>query len=325
MRQPTRRGLLGAALAAPALVRSASAQSDWPKSPIKWIVAFAAGGAADTVARNLAVRVAEILGQQVIIDNRTGGNAVVAANAVLQAPRDGYTFLVDAANQITNPSLVKDLPFDYEATWLPVTQLSIFPQVVAVKHDFAAKTIQEYIAIAKAKPGTVSYGTPPAAGMGHLAGEALQQLAGIKLIHVPYRGGADAARDIGAGAVDSVIITTSSIRPPVAAGRARVLAVTSLKRASILPDVPTLAESGLPGFDMNDWNGLFAATGTPEPLIARMQAAVAEACKDAKVKERLDPSGAELVANTPAEFAAWIKGQRTLLGKLIAGAGIKLQ
>ena len=325
MRQPTRRGLLGAAIAAPALMRSASAQSDWPKAPVRWIVAFAAGGAADTVARNVAVRVAEILGQQVIIDNRTGGNAVAAANAVLQAPRDGYTFLIDAANQITNPYLVKDLPFDYEATWLPVTQLSIFPQVVAVKHDFPAKTIQEYLAIAKEKPGTVSYGTPPAAGMGHLAGEALQQQAGIKLIHVPYRGGADAARDIGAGAIDSVIITTSSIRPPVAAGRARVLAVTSLKRASILPDVPTLAESGLPGFDMNDWNGLFAATGTPAPVIARMQAVVAEACKDAKVKERLDPSGAELVANTPAEFAAWIKGQRALLGKLISGAGIKLQ
>ncbi len=324
MRQPTRRGLLGATLAAPALVRSASAQSDWPKAPIRWVVAFAAGGAADTVARNLAVRLTEMLGQQVIIENRTGGNAVVAANAVLQSPRDGYTFLVDAANQITNPFLIKDVPFDYEATWLPVTQLSIFPQVVAVKHDFPAKTIQEYIAMAKAKPGTVSYGTPPAAGMGHLAGEALQSQAGIKLIHVPYRGGADAARDIGAGAVDSVTITTSSIRPPVAAGRARVLAVTSLKRAAILPDVPTLAESGLPGFDMNDWNGLFAAAGTPAPLIARMQAAVAEACKDTKVKERLDPSGAELVANTPAEFAAWIKGQRALLGKLITEAGIKL-
>ena len=324
MRQPTRRGLLGAALAAPALVRSASAQGDWPKAPIRWVVAFAAGGAADTVARNLAVRLTEKLGQQVIIENRTGGNAVVAANVVLQAPRDGYTFLVDAANQITNPYLIKDVPFDYEATWLPVTQLSIFPQVVAVKHDFPAKTIQEYIAMAKAKPGTISYGTPPAAGMGHLAGEALQSQAGIKLIHVPYRGGADAARDIGASAVDSVIITTSSIRPPVAAGRARVLAVTSLKRAATLPDVPTLAESGLPGFDMNDWNGLFAAAGTPAPLIARMQAAVAEACKDAKVRERLDPSGAELVANTPAEFATWIKGQRTLLGKLINEAGIKL-
>lgn len=329
MRQPTRRGLLGAALAAPALVRSAGAQSgttvsDWSKGPVRWIVAYAAGGAADTVARNIGLRVSEIIGQQVLIDNRTGGNSLVAANAVLQAPRDGYTFLVDAANQVTNPFLIKDLPFDYATTWTPVTKLSIFPQVVAVKQDFPAKTIQEYLAIAKAKPGTVSYGTPPAAGMAHMAGEELQRRAGVKLIHAPYRGGADAARDIGAGAIDSVIITTSSIRPPVASGRARVLAVTSLKRAATLPDVPTLAESGFPGYDMNDWNGLFAATGTPPALVDKMQQICAEAIKDAKVRERLDPSGAELVADTPAEFKTWLEGQRVLLGKLIEEAGIKL-
>jgi tripartite-type tricarboxylate transporter receptor subunit TctC len=325
MSRLARRTLLGAAIAAPFVAREGFAQGDWPKGPVRWVVAFAAGGAADTVARNIGLRVAEIIGQQVIIDNRTGGNAVVAANAVLQAPRDGQTFLVDAANQITNPILMKDLPFDYMQTWLPVTQLASFAQVVAVKQDFPSTTIQEFIAAAKAKPGSISYGTPPAAGMAHMAGEELQRRAGIRLIHVPYRGGADAARDIGAGAVDSVIITTNSIRPPVAAGRARVLAVTSLKRSAAFPDVPTLAESGYPGFDLNDWNGLFAATGTPPALVDRMQAVVAEAIKDPKVKERLDPTGAELVANSPAQFRTWIDGQRDLLGKLIAEAGIKLQ
>jgi tripartite-type tricarboxylate transporter receptor subunit TctC len=319
-----RRGVLAAGLAAPFLARHGFAQSDWPKGPVRWVVAFAAGGAADTVARTLSVRVSEIIGQQLIIENRTGGNALVAANAVLQSPRDGQTFLIDAANQVTNPFLIKDLPFDYQKTWLPVTKLSDFPQVVAVKHDFPAKTIQEYIALAKAKPDTVSYGTPPAAGMGHLAGEELQRRAGIKLIHAPFRGGADAARDIGAGAIDSVIITTSSIRPPLAAGRARVLAVTSLRRAPIFPDVPTLAESGYAGYDMIDWNGLFAATGTPPELIARMQAVCAEAIQDAKVRERLDAAGAVLVADKPADFAAWLEGQRTLLGKLIVDGNIKL-
>lgn len=325
----SRRGLLAAGLvaplAAPFLARHGWAQSDWPKGPVRWVVAFAAGGAADTVARNVAVRASEILGQQVIIENRTGGNAVVAANFVLQAPRDGQTFLIDAANQLTNPHLVKDLPFNYEQTWIPVTLMSSFPQVVAVKEDFQAKTIQEFIAAAKAKPGTISYGTPPAAGMGHMAGEELQRRAGIKLIHAPYRGGADAARDIGAGAIDSVIITTNSIRPPVAAGRARVLAVTSLKRSSAFPNAPTLNESGYPGFDLADWNGMFAATGTPMPVVERMQAVIAEAVKDAKVKERLDPTGADLVANTPAEFKTWMAGQRDLLGKLIVEANIKLQ
>jgi tripartite-type tricarboxylate transporter receptor subunit TctC len=157
-----------------------------------------------------------------------------------------------------------------------------------------------------------------------MAGEELQKRAGIKLIHTPYRGGADAARDIGAGAIDSVIITTSSIRPPLASKKARVLAVTSARRAVIFPDVPTLAESGFPGFDLNDWNGMFAAEGMPPAIIQRMQQAVAEACKDAKVQERLAPSGAELVASSPAEFGAWLKAQRALLGKLIADANIKL-
>jgi tripartite-type tricarboxylate transporter receptor subunit TctC len=319
-----RRGVLAAGLAAPFLARHGVAQSDWPKGPVRWIVAFAAGGAADTVARNVGARVSEIIGQQVIIDNRTGGNALVAANAVLQAPRDGQTFLIDAANQLTNPLLIKDLPFDYEKTWLPVTKLSDFPQVLAVKQEFPAKTVQEYVAAAKEKPGTISYGTPPAAGMGHMAGEELQRRAGIKLIHAPYRGGADAARDIGAGAVDSVIITTSSIRPPLASGRVRLLGVTSLKRVAIFPDVPTVAESGYPGYDMIDWNGLFAATGMSIELVARMQAVCAEAIKDAKVKERLDAAGAVLAPNTPAEFKAWLEGQRTLLAKLITEGNIKL-
>lgn len=321
----TRRSLVAAGLATPFVARHGFAQSDWPKGPVRWVVAFAAGGAADTVARNIAVRASEILNQQVIIENRTGGNAVVAANFVLQAPRDGQTFLIDAANQVTNPYLIKDLPFDYPATWIPVTLMSSFPQVVAVKQDFPAQTIQEYIAAAKAKPGVISYGTPPAAGMGQMAGEELQRRAEIKLIHAPYRGGADAARDIGAGAIDSVIITTNSIRPPVAAGRARVLAVTSLKRSSAFPDAPTLNESGFPGFDLADWNGMFAATGTPAAIVDRMQAVIAEAVKDTKVRERLDPTGADLVANSPADFKTWLTGQRELLGKLIVAAGIKLQ
>jgi tripartite-type tricarboxylate transporter receptor subunit TctC len=319
-----RRGVLAAGLAAPFLARHGFAQSDWPKGPVRWVVAFAAGGAADTVARTLSVRVSEIIGQQLIIENRTGGNALVAANAVLQSPRDGQTFLIDAANQVTNPFLIKDLPFEYQKTWLPVTKLSDFPQVVAVKHDFPAKTIQEYIALAKAKPDTVSYGTPPAAGMGHLAGELFQRLAGIRLVHAPYRGGADAARDITAGVVDAVLITTSSIRPPVQAGRARILAVTSARRAASLPDVPTIAESGFPGYEMNDWNGLFAAAAVPAPIIRRIAAAAAEACRDPAVRARMDPLGAELIGNPPEAFAAWLEAQRPVVTQVVREAGITL-
>jgi tripartite-type tricarboxylate transporter receptor subunit TctC len=322
---PTRRTLLAAGLATPFLARHGWAQAKWPNGPLRWVVAYAAGGAADTVARNVGARVSDIVGQQVIIDNRTGGNSLVAETAVMQAPRDGMTFLVDAANQITNEFLIKDIPFNYEKTWIPVTRLADFPQVLAVKKDFPAKTLKEYIEMAKAKPGTIGFGTPPAAGMAHMAGEQLQKLAGIKLIHAPYRGGADAARDIGANAIDSVIITTSSIRSPYSAGTCRILAVTSEKRVSIFPDVPTIAEQGFPGFDMNDWNGLFAATGVPAEIVTRLQEICAEAIKDAKVKERLDAAGAILVADTPADFKKWLDTQRTLLGQLIKDANIKLE
>jgi tripartite-type tricarboxylate transporter receptor subunit TctC len=325
MTKPTRRALLAGGLATPFLARHGWAQAKWPNGPLRWVVAYAAGGAADTVARNVGARVSDIIGQQVIIDNRTGGNSLVAETAVMQAPRDGMTFLVDAANQITNEFLIKDIPFSYEKTWIPVTRLADFPQVLAVKSDFPAKTLKEYIDAAKAKPGTVGFGTPPAAGMAHMAGEQLQKLAGIKLIHAPYRGGADAARDIGAGAIDSVIITTSSIRPPLASGKCRILAVTSAQRVPTYPDVPTIAESGFPGFDMNDWNGLFAATGVPAEIVTHLQEICAEAIKDPKVKERLDPSGAILVADTPADFKKWLDVQRTLLGKLIKDANIKLE
>jgi tripartite-type tricarboxylate transporter receptor subunit TctC len=325
MSKATRRGVLAAALSAPFLARHGWAQAKWPNGPLRWVVAYAAGGAADTVARNIGARVSDIVNQQVIIDNRTGGNSVVAETAVMQAPRDGQTFLVDAANQITNEYLIKDIPFNYEKTWIPVTRLADFPQVLAVKQEFPARTLQEYIDAAKARPGTIGIGTPPAAGMAHMASEELQKRAGIKLIHAPYRGGADAARDIGAGAIDSVIITTSSIRAPLASGKCRILAVTSEKRAPTFPDVPTIAESGFPGFDMNDWNGLFAVTGVPMEIVGRMQEICAEAIKDAKVRERLDPSGAILVADTPADFKKWLDGQRTLLGKLIVDANIKLQ
>jgi tripartite-type tricarboxylate transporter receptor subunit TctC len=238
-----------------------------------FVVAFAAGGAADTAARAVGQKIQEILGQSVVIENRTGGNAVVAESAVMQSPRDGYTFLVDAANQLTNPVLMHPPPFDYRQDFIPVSQICDFPQVIAVKHDFPAKDIHEFVAYMRANPNKVSWGTPPAAGMAHLAGEEFGRRVGVRWLHTPYRGGADAARDIAAGVIDSVLITTNSIRPPVQAGRARILAVTSSQRVPTLPDVPTISETVAPGFDMNDWNGLFAAKGVPmlelAPQLAR--------------------------------------------------------
>jgi tripartite-type tricarboxylate transporter receptor subunit TctC len=319
-----RRGLLATALGVPFLARPSLAQGDWPNRPIRWIVAFAAGGAADTAARAIAADMQEALGQNIVIENRTGGNAIIAANALLQSPKDGYTFLVDAANQLTNPALMRDIPFDYATAFTPTTLISTFPQVIAVKSDFPAKDIKEFIAVAKARPGSITVGTPPAAGMAHLALAAFEKKAGVRLVHSPYRGGADAARDIMSGSIDAVLITSSSVRPPLQAGKARVLAVTSLERIPSLPDVPTLAESGFPGFDMNDWNGLFAAAGTPRPIIERMAAVAAVSAKAQAVRARMDPAGAIMIGNAPDVFANWMNEQRRTALEVIRDAGITL-
>ena len=316
--------LTGLAAATTTLASARAWAQSFPSKPVRFIVPFAAGGNADVTARLVGEGMSRKFGQLVVVDNRPGAGGVVGQELVLQAPADGYTMVISAFGPLYVSPLMAGKP-SMIPSFAPVGMLSTVPMIVVVPATSRFADWPALLAAAKAKPGTISYGTPPAAGMGHMAGEELQRRAGIKLIHAPYRGGADAARDIGAGAIDSVIITTNSIRPPVAAGRARVLAVTSLKRSSAFPNAPTLNESGYPGFDLADWNGMFAATGTPMPVVERMQAVIAEAVKDAKVKERLDPTGADLVANTPAEFKTWMAGQRDLLGKLIVEADIKLQ
>ncbi|WP_188707036.1 Bug family tripartite tricarboxylate transporter substrate binding protein [Polaromonas eurypsychrophila] len=327
MGQPRRRQLL--ALAGATLLTSltgtrALAQADWPNRPIRFIVPFSAGGAADTAARAMGAKVGDILGQSIIIENRTGGNAVVAANAVLGMPKDGYTFIWDAANQLTNPLLLKDLTFDYAKAFAPVTMGVRVAQALVVRNDFPARTVEEFIAYAKARPGTVSCGTPPAGAMGHLAMALLQQRAGIKLIHAPYRGGADAGRDLMGGQIDSALITTSTARGAVAAGKARILALTSAQRNPAYQDVPTLAERGFPRYDMDDWFALFAASGTPVSIINRMQQAVAQAARDPALTAILAPLGAVAVANTPQEFGVWLTQQREVLDKVIREANITL-
>ena len=317
-----RRLTLAAGLVALCANRVAYAQADWPTRAIRILVPFSAGGAADTSARAFALQLTEILGQNVVVENRTGGNAVVAASAALQAPRDGYTFIWDAANCLTNPLLVKDLPFDYEKSFLPITMANRAPQVIAVRENFPVKNIQEFIEYIRANPGKVSCGTPPSGGMAHLALVLFQERARIQMIHTPYRGGADAARDIMGGQIDSILITVSSARGPVAAGKARILAVTSAQRSLAYPNVPTLAESGFSGYDMDDWFGLFAAVETPAVVLPRMQQAVARAAASPALIASMDQAGQVPVANSTKDFTKWLDMQRELLQSLIRNAKI---
>lgn len=319
-----RRHLLALAAGASLAARPAFAQADWPARPVRLIVPFSAGGAADTSARAMAQRVSELIGQPITVENRTGGNAVVAAQALLAAPRDGYTFLWDAANQLTNPALVKDLPFDYRTAFAPVSLAVRAPQALLVRQDFPARSLQEFLDVARAKPATISCGTPPAGGMAHLALALLEQRAGIKLIHTPYKGGADASRDLMGGQIDAALITTSTARATLASGKARMLAVTSSTRNAAYPDVPTIAERGFPGYDMDDWFGLFAAAGTPEGPMRRMQSAIAQAARETALAQATAPLGMVLVGNGTTEFAGWLGQQREILQKLIRDARITL-
>ena len=322
-----RRSILKAglgAVAAPLIGGNAFAQSAWPNKSIRVIVPFSAGGAADTSARAICAAVGEVLGQSVIVENRTGGNAMIAAQAVLQAPADGYTILWDAANQLTNPVLLKNIAFDYKTSFVPVSLAVRVPQVLAVRENFPAKNLKEFVAYAKANPKKVTCGTPPSGGMGHLAIAMFQQVAGIELIHTPYRGGADALRDLMGGQIDSTLLTLSTAISAVQAGKARILGLTSLERTKSYPDIPTIAEQGYPGFDMDDWFGFFAAIGTPLQAIDGLQAATTKAAKSPAVIKTIDSRGMVLVVNTPAQFATWLEAQRSSLEKLIRTANISL-
>lgn len=330
MTRISRRRALQVSLALPAASTalwpaSSRAQGAWPSKAVHIVLPFGAGGAADTVCRVVFAKVAEKLKQPFVIENKTGGNTMVASSAAQQLPKDGYSFLVNSSQYLINPVLMKNMPFDFAATFGPVTRLAAFPQVVAVRSEFPAKDIAEFIAYAKANPGKVSFGTPPAAGMAHMAGAHVQNKLGIKLNHAPYRLATEAVRDVGAGQIDLVILTTSTIQPTLQANKVRILAITSASRVPTMPDVPTLAETVLPGFDMDDWVGLFAQTGVPAEIIKQMQAAVADASKEPDVIARLAPLGTNLVAEPTGVFAKFLGDQRTLLTQLIKDTGITLE
>jgi tripartite-type tricarboxylate transporter receptor subunit TctC len=318
-----RRDALKLALAAPvALAGGRAFAQAWPAKPVQIIIPFGAGGGSDTACRIIFQRVSEKLGQPFVIENRTGGASVVAAQAVLNLPKDGHTFLVNSTQQLITPVLVKDMPFDFKTAFVPVTRLTNFPQVVAVREDSAMKTMQDFVGYAKANPGKLRYGTPPTAGMGQLAGILIELRTGIKCVNVPYRSAPDAPRDMLSGNLDAVLLTTSTIGPHVQSGRARVIAVTSSTRNKLYPNVPTIAEQIIPGYDMDDWNGVFAAAGTPEPLVEKMQAALAEACADPAVTAKLDPLGTIGVGSATAPFAKFMEEQRVILTNIIREANI---
>jgi tripartite-type tricarboxylate transporter receptor subunit TctC len=312
--------LLCAALAA---ATPASAQQ-YPTRPVRFVVPFAPGGSVDTLARTIGPRLADALGQQIVVDNRPGGNGNIGMEVVAQARPDGHTLVLGyIANLAIFPSLSSKLPYDPVKDYAPVTQIATSPNVLTAHPSVPAKNLQELVALVKAKPGQVNFASTGIASVGHLTGELLNTLAGMKMTHVPYKGGGQAIIDLVGGHVQVMFSGFSAAMPHIKSGRARALAVTGPKRSPALADVPTLAEQGFPGVEATAWYGVLAPAGTPQPVVTRLHGEIVKILRVPDVVQKLDGLGFEIVGSQPAEFGAYIKSEITKWAKVVKASGAK--
>jgi tripartite-type tricarboxylate transporter receptor subunit TctC len=321
MARTTRRALAASLLAAPMLGRFARAQG-FPSRPIRMVVPYPPGGGADTTARLLAEPMGAMLGQPVVVENRGGAGGSIGAAEVARSAADGHTLLLDAGAHVVNPAVLKGLSFDYARAFAPISQVTVLPQILLVKAALPARSVAEFVALAKARPDTLTYGSSGNATSSHLAGALFAQRAGITLVHVPYRGGGPAVQDLVAGNIDMHMGTVSSSLALAREGRIRALAVTHSARIPSLPDTPTIAESGFPGFELNEWNGLYAPAGTPEAALDGIHAAALHALTQPAVRARLDALGALAVGSSRIAFAAFVTGLRETMARLVADANV---
>ena len=295
----------------------------YPSRPIRLVVPQSPGGSTDQVARPLARQLGEMLGQPVVVDNRAGAGSVIGTDIVAKAAPDGYTLLLVAASFTIGPSMYKRLPFDPERDFAPITLVSAFPNILVVHPSLPVTSVSELISYLRKNPGKANYSS---SGMGtgtHLSMELLKHLTGIDLLHIPYKGGALSVNALLAGEVQVTLATISTALPHVKSGRLRALAVTSLERVSALPEVPTLAESGVPGYEYSSWIGLLAPAKTPRAVIEKLGAEAARAARTPEMRSIHALEGAEPVGNSPDEFASQIRAELSRWQKLVDATGIK--
>jgi tripartite-type tricarboxylate transporter receptor subunit TctC len=314
-------GLLAlAALAA----GDAGAQAGYPSKPIRFVVSFPPGGSSDLVARAMAPRMAGRLGQQVLVENRPGAGGNIGVDAVAKSAPDGHAIGIAAAGALTiNPHLYPSMPFDPLKDLAPVSMLAVIPIVIA-SSPAGAGSVRELIAAAKAQPGKLSFGTTGSGSAMHLAGELLKQMTGIDMVHVPYKGSGPAAADLAGGQIPLAIVDLTSALPHIRAGRVKAVAVTGPARTVTAPDIPTVAESGVPGFDAVGWFGVVAPAGTPAPVVARLNAEIVDALKVPEIRQHLLAGGAEPATSTPEEFGRFIRSESEKWAKVVKAAGVKL-
>ncbi len=311
--------------AASAQTAATGAGQSHPTRAVRMIVPFAEGGSTDIVGRTVAQKLSEMWGQPVVVDNRPGGGTVIGTEIVARAPADGYTLLVTPAPFTINPSLLAKLPYDALGDFTPITLINTTPLVVVLNPSVPAKSIKELIALAKARPGKLNFGSSGTGGSNHLAGELFNAMAGVKMVHIPYKGNAPALTDLVGGHVDVVFNGLTSALALIKGGKLRALAVTSRERSGVLPELPTVSEIGLKGFEAVAWNGLSAPARTPGDVVAKINADVLKIVKAPELRERLKAEGSDAVGNTPEQYAAFLREEIAKWAKVIKFAGVKAE
>jgi tripartite-type tricarboxylate transporter receptor subunit TctC len=302
---------------------SAAAAEDYPVRPVRIIVGFGPGASGDIAARVLAQKLGSLLGQQFVVENRTGAGSNIATNFVAHAPKDGYTLLQGTVGNTVNPAITPNLTYDLVKDFTPISLFTTLPNILVVHPSVEARSVKELIKLARPRPGEFSFGSAGVGSGSHFSGELFNVMAGVKLLHVPYAGTAQAATDLLGGRLQMMFSPASTVLGFVAEGKLVALASTGLRRASAAPNLPTIAESGLPGFDTSGWFGLLAPAGTPREIVERLAAANNEAVKSPDVIAALAPQGFDMEGGTPEEFAAFISNDLAKWSRVAAAAGIR--
>ena len=312
------------ALALAAVVAGAAAQQ-YPSKPVRFVVPFVAGGPTDIQGRMLGEKLSQRLGQQFIIDNRGGANGNIGLEITAKAPPDGYTIVIATVGTwAVNPSLYKQ-PFDVTRDFAPIIQVSTSPAVLVVHPSVPARNVKELIALAKSKPGQLNYGSSGVGGLGHISGALFGLMTGTKMVHIPYKSSAPSLTDLIAGQIEVLFNNAISTVPHINSGKARALAVTSLKRMQALPDLPTLDEAGVKGYDNSSWSAVGAPAGTPKEIISKLNSELAAILKLPDIQEKSAAVGADIIGGTPEQFAAYLKSEIAKFARVVKEAKISAQ
>ena len=312
-----------AAVAALLLSLAGAAPGEYPSHPVRFIVPSAAGGGTDIIARAISLKLAESLGQQFVVDNRPGAGQMIGIELAAKSPADGYTILMAASTLAINPVMYKKVPYDPVRDFAPITQAATLPNVIVVHPSLQVNSLAELIAYAKQHPGELNFASAGIGTSPQMSIELLKSMAGIDMVHIPDKGTAPGVVDLLAGQVKVMAPNVLTALPHIKSGKLRALAVTSAKRSQALPELPTIAEAGLPGYDSTQWYGVLAPAGTSRDIVSRLHAEIVRALRDPEVGKRLEADGAEAVGNSPEEFAAFIKSETEKWARVAKAAGIR--